>query len=143
MSTKALENPPKPTSIFFVSMDDSPYKEAWFTPYSIQHFLIGLITFPIFKILEISNPLNLILANLLHIVYESKDILLTYKVRKFNGRYLNFNSVRNTIGDHFVFTLGQIIGWYMFHLDITPHLFQAVLVLMYVTQIALYITKSD
>jgi hypothetical protein len=143
MTTELLDGPPITPKIFLASMDDSPHSEAWITPFSIQHYLIGLLTFPIFKALTISTPLNFILANILHILYEAKDLLLTYRVRKLNGRYLNFNSLRNSLGDHIVFTLGQLTGWFMFGATINPASLQFVIVLMYLTQIILYITHSD
>lgn len=143
MTTELMNKPDKLMRVFFFSMDDSPYSEAWVTPYSFQHLFSGIISYPLLKVLGLHTPLNLILSNILHLLYEAKDILITYRIRKFNGRYLNFNSLRNSVGDHIIFTLGQFIGWILFHGGIRPVLFQYLVVALYLIRITMYILHSD
>lgn len=105
-----------------VGASDTREKPVLFTPWSVVHFLSGMLFTALFSLFIKNKKLVVVITNILHILYELFDFLGTYvswfkpfhdsiyEIAKIpDNTYLWSNSVLNSVGDLISFALGQLL----------------------------------
>ena len=80
------------------------------TTWAFVHFLSGIFITYILAYFKISNINSLIIFNIIHFIYELKDYIITYYIKKGSRDNLDFyNSFANSIGDTIWGFIGSFI----------------------------------
>lgn len=82
---------------------------TWFDRYSTGHFLLGSINYVVFKKLGVSDDVNFIITNTIHLLVECNE----HPVDP-NGNVLE--TLQNHLGDIISFFLGWLVSYY-FQID--------------------------
>jgi len=91
-------------NVSVVGLSDGLNKSSFITPWSFIHMFFGFTYYVVLsKYMTYKN--NFITLNIIHALYELKDIFFSY-ILKIKGKWYN-NTIINSIGD----TICAIIGW--------------------------------
>ena len=96
-----------------ISNSDSKNNPVFITPWSLIHFLTGVVGIINSNYFNINKNVSLFFLFLIHTLYELKDYYFSYV---YNGskniisEWASSNSIFNTIGDTLFFVLGMIIS---------------------------------
>lgn len=97
-------------------MIDNINEPVIITPWTINHYIIGLLLFFIFDLFVREELLNFIIINIIHLCYELKDYYYTY-YKSYNSSFIYYFSSKNTlinsIGDTILFLLGIYTAYYL------------------------------
>lgn len=130
--------------IYFISHRDNLNNNACITPWSIIHFLSGImliiLNILVFKINTFWKIF--IIYNLLHLIYEIKDYCMTnyqgmrnyvkININESLAKWSITNSVVNCYCDQIIFCCGLLFGYYIFYIKKLTNL-------IYPTSIMLFI----
>ena len=96
--------------MIFYAFEDTIQKPAIITPWSIVHFLAGVVLYCYAKYLcKGLSSLNAVLVMLfIHTVYEIKDLMMYIGFTSKNNYFTN-NSLTNSIGDTIFALLGALV----------------------------------
>ena len=75
-------------------------------PWSLMHFWIGIQIAIILKYFNCTDKLNLLIAFIIHTIYEFFDYYHTYILKKYKKDSPSSNSFKNSIGD----TICNLVG---------------------------------
>lgn len=93
-----------------LSYDDDIKNEACFTPWSLIHFLVGVVTAILFIYINVSFYHGFIIYFIIHGVYEIKDYILANYSVKLN-KHID-NSFINSIYDQLISMAGfTLVYW--------------------------------
>lgn len=79
------------------------------SPFSLIHFLFGILTYTCLK-KKVKPVNNILISNVIHGIYEIKDIIISNGPKE--KTYWSDNSLINSLGDTIVFNLGLSIGYF-------------------------------
>lgn len=91
---------------------DSWKDKRLLSPWTINHFWIGIQLSILFRFLSYTKLQTVIIVSILHVLYEAKDIYVTYLSNKYTS---DENDIRlsdswvNSIGDQIFFTIGIMV----------------------------------
>lgn len=109
------------------------------TPWIFIHFLSGIYITYILAYFKLSNINSLIIFNIIHFIYEIKDYIITYYIKKGSKDNLDFyNSFINSIGD----TIGAFIGSFIMFLLLkskTIPINNTILIILTISFVIIYI----
>ena len=126
----------KLSNVKLFSVSDTIEHNALITPWSLVHFLFGLI-FSIISLtyVKMSYMSTFILMLIVHTIYEYNDLLCYYNVCDPNFHWID-NSFLNTIGD----TLFSVLGFVLFiYLDVGDVYTLILLLILIVSIISVYV----
>ena len=88
------------------------------TPWTFKHFLSGVYITYLLKFIKKTDIMAFVIYNLIHLIYELKDYILTYyyKNTRLNDKgkpNMYYNSLINSIGDLIFGMLGSILILYI------------------------------
>lgn len=88
------------------------------TPWTFKHFLSGVYITYLLKFIKKTDIMAFVIYNLIHLIYELKDYILTYyyKNTRLNDKgkpNMYYNSFINSIGDLIFGMLGSILILYI------------------------------
>tara|TARA_Y200000002_G_scaffold380177_1_gene391076 strand:- start:4329 stop:4745 length:417 start_codon:yes stop_codon:yes gene_type:complete len=104
-----------------ISKDDTLKDPSLLTPYSILHFLFGILFALFFTIIRLSFLKGFIIFNIIHLLYEIKDycgsytnLLIDYKrIPTKLKTFIKDNSYQNSISDQIIAIIGYLLGYYL------------------------------
>ena len=108
--------------MLLISKDDTLKYPSLLDPWSILHFLIGIIFALFFYIIHLSFLNGFIIFNIIHLLYEIKDYCGSYTnlLDDYNKRipsklqtFIKDNSYQNSISDQIVAIMGYLLGYYL------------------------------
>lgn len=103
--------------IRFIGKSESKI-DTFITPWSFIHFLGGLyITYGL-KYMNQTDIVAFLVYNLIHIIYEIKDYILTYnykrsRINEGNKQHVLYNSYTNSLGDMIFGLMGSLLIIYL------------------------------
>ena len=108
----------------FYNRYDSVDEPAVFTFWSFMHILAGIILYVLcmfllrtVKVLD-SAGTAILLASVIHLLYELRDFYLSYVSERLTGA--DSNSWINSVFDQLCATVGMLIAWQIFGEDLSP-----------------------
>jgi hypothetical protein len=102
--------------IVFWDNRDTIGKAALFTPWSLIHFINGVLCYNlVHNFTDIGLRYNLSIGLIVHTWHEIEDLVESIKIRKIHKDANGNNSVENCIFDTIAFLMGQIFGYYFNH----------------------------
>ena len=136
-----------------ISKDDTLLYPSLLTPYSILHFLTGIIFAFFFSIINISFLKGFIIFNIIHFIYEIKDYSGSYTnlLDDYNKRiptklktFIKENSYQNSISDQIISIIGYLLGYYLLQNNyLTEKNIIHFIIISIITKISLTIFRCD
>jgi uncharacterized membrane protein len=115
---------------------DKRHRPAILTPFSLIHFLNGLVYYLItVRILNINYTLSFVTWFIFHLAYEIKDFTYSYIQKDENNDYITNNSYINSISDQIVAILGFYVGIY---LPVNIDIYKFILIIIFIILLHLY-----
>ena len=104
-------------SVMIFGLHDSWKDKRVISPWTLNHFWIGIQLSILFRFLSYTEIQTVIIVSIIHLIYELKDIYVTY----LSNKYVNKNndiklsdSWVNSIGDQIFFTFGILIFFFLY-----------------------------
>lgn len=91
-----------------IGLRDSRKKPVLITPFTISHFLFGIIANMVSKKCKLNYEVGFVVWFLIHALYETKDYIKSYLIPC--NDYICDNSFFNSIGDQTFAVFGFIVG---------------------------------
>ena len=107
--------------IRFIGKSESKI-DTFITPWTAIHFLSGLYITYVLKYIKKPDLVAFLVYNLIHLIYEIKDYVLTYYYKRSrtyedNKPHILYNSYTNSLGDMIFGLLGSLLIIYLIQYD--------------------------
>ena len=122
-------------NVSFIGISDRMNNSCFITPWSFIHMFFGFTYYVVFsKYMTYKN--NFITMNVIHTLYELKDIICAY-VLKLKGKWYS-NTFINSIGDSIFAIIGWYIAYVIFGTSDINNLTKVLVILTHITTIILF-----